>query len=82
MNKIELGMNVRDKITGFEGMATAKIQCITGCLRIQVSPKAKDKDVIPSDGIEIDETMLEIIDNGIYSPPVKKVKTGAYGRGR
>lgn len=36
---IELGQTVRDKVTGFTGIATAKIEYLNGCLQFHVRPK-------------------------------------------
>lgn len=35
---IELGSKVKDKVTGFEGIATARTEWLTGCVRISVQP--------------------------------------------
>jgi len=37
---IELGQKVKDMITGFEGIVTAKIEYLNGCLQFYVVPKA------------------------------------------
>jgi len=39
--KIELGVKVRDSITGFKGTVTARAEYITGCRQYCVVPKAK-----------------------------------------
>lgn len=40
---INLGDKVKEKITGFEGIVTAKTEWINGCVRLSVqSPKLKD----------------------------------------
>jgi len=62
--KIKFGDKVRDKLTGFEGIVTARIQYIYGCIQYEVKP------TIDEDGNQrkhdwIDENQLEIIkDNG------------------
>ena len=62
--EIELGNKVRDKVTGFEGIATAKIEYINGCIQFCVKPKVKEDGKMP-DGEYIDVDELEIVDKGI-----------------
>jgi len=38
MKKIKIGDKVRDKITGFEGIANAKIEYMYGCTQFEVQP--------------------------------------------
>jgi hypothetical protein len=38
MKTIELGDLVRDKVTGFSGVVTAKTQFLSGCDRVSVQP--------------------------------------------
>ena len=62
--KIILGNKVRDKITGFEGIASAKIEYINGCIQFCVKPKIKEEGIM-LDGEYIDIDQLEVIDNGV-----------------
>ena len=39
--KLKLGAKYRDKITGFEGIATGRVEYITGCDQILLSPPAR-----------------------------------------
>ena len=57
-----LGKKVRDKVTGFEGIATSKVEFIGGCIQFCVKPKSK-KDNMP-DGAYIDIEQLEVIGKG------------------
>lgn len=61
---INLGDMVRERFTGFEGVATAETKYLNGCNRIQVQP-LELKDGIPQEGIWIDKKQLS----------VKKLKT-------
>ena len=65
MRRLEIGAIVRDKITGFVGMATAKTSYITGCDRYYLTPTV-DKDGKCPDGKYFDEGTLEVIENGLY----------------
>ena len=58
-----LGKKVRDKITGFEGIATAKVKYINGCIQYCVKPKIDSTGKMP-DGEYIDVQQLDIIDEG------------------
>lgn len=62
--KIGLGNKVRDKVTGFEGIATARIEYINKCVQFCVKPKVKEDGKMP-DGEYIDVDELEIVDEGI-----------------
>lgn len=64
MSKIKLGNKVRDKVTGFEGIATAKVEYITGCDQYCVNPGVgKDGEI--REGVYIDVMRLEVVDQGI-----------------
>ena len=62
--EIQLGNKVRDKITGFEGTATAKVEYINGCVQYCVKPKVKE-DGSMSEVEYIDIAELEVVDEGI-----------------
>ena len=61
MKTIELGSKVRDRVTGFTGIAVAATQWITGCRRITVQPEGTDKDGKVRETVCFDEPMLEVI---------------------
>ena len=58
---IEMGTMVKDRITGFEGIVTARIEYITGCVQYAVTPNRTDKDGKRMDAEFIDELRLEIV---------------------
>jgi len=74
---IKLGDKVRDKITGFVGIATARTEFMNGCIQYVVQGKSH-KNQMP-DGIGIDEQSLELV-----NPPkpikIKKERTGGLNR--
>ena len=41
--EIELGMEVKDAVTGFKGIATAMTQFLNGCERVSVDPPVDKK---------------------------------------
>lgn len=83
--KIKLGDKVKDKVSGFEGIATAKTIFLNGCLQIEVTPKIKEGEPNTSDklfGIGIDIEQLEKIGNGINISTKKPIKKNIGGRMR
>ncbi len=61
MSEIKLGSRVRDKHTGFTGIAIAKTKWIHGCTRFTVKPETlKDGATIDAEGF--DEPQLELVD--------------------
>jgi hypothetical protein len=61
MTKITLGSKVRDTITGFEGIATARAEYLSGCVRILVQPYGLTKDGKMFEGEWIDQGLLEAV---------------------
>ena len=57
---IELGQKVKDKVSGFKGVAVAKYEFLNGCTRINVQPKI-DKDGKLPEAEAFDEPQLEVI---------------------
>lgn len=72
---IKLGEKVRDKVTGFEGIATSRVEYLNGCVQYGVTPKIKVKDNKKPETEYIDEGRLELVGKGIN---VKKKRTGGY----
>jgi hypothetical protein len=58
---IELGSKVRDKVTGFEGIAIGETRWLHGCLRYTVQPQALDKDGKQRDVAAFDEPQLIVL---------------------
>ena len=58
---IVLGSTVRDKISGFEGVATGRTTYLYGCVRIEVAPNKCDGEKPNSDAYVFDEPQLEVI---------------------
>lgn len=74
---IKVGQTVRDLITGFEGVVTARIEFLYGCVRLTVEPKTLDKDGNPSDGFSFDEQRCEVVK--ATKPKVSKDSTAPAG---
>lgn len=65
---IKLGQEVKDRITGFKGIAVADTTYLQGCNRILVQPKLNKDGTIPETQ-SFDEPDLETIGNGILPKP-------------
>ena len=65
VKEVKLGQKVKDKITGFEGIVTAKLELLNGCLQMLVIPRKKAKDKEYPEGRYIDVEQLDIIDSKI-----------------
>ena len=61
MSKIKLGDKVKDKITGFIGVAVARTEFLNGCVQYEVQPKRLDKDHKIVESVSIDEQSLEVM---------------------
>lgn len=74
---INLGDKVKDVVTGFEGVAVAKIEYLNGCRRYEIKPdKLKDGKTIDSEWIDIQQ--LKVVEENIFS---KQKNTGSGGSG-
>jgi hypothetical protein len=71
----ELGKRGKDKITGFEGVLTARCEFLTGCSRYCIQP-TELKDGKPIDSIYFDEAQIEIIGDGVSGKDVQGEKRG------
>jgi len=71
--EVKLGDKVKDKVTGFTGIAYAKTEYLNGCVQMDIKPRV-DKDGRPQDGMCIDIEQLEKV--GTKSVLVKKAGTG------
>ncbi len=61
MTNIKLGSKVRDKVTGFTGIATAKIEYLNGCIQICIKPPVGENNIMPDvEYVDIDQ--IEILE--------------------
>lgn len=70
---INLGDKVKDKVTGFTGVAVSKVEYLNGCIQFCVTPKIKSKENKMPDGVYIDQQQLEVVGKKTV---VKRKKTG------
>jgi hypothetical protein len=73
---LELGQNAKDKITGFEGILTARHQYITGCDQYSLSPVGLDKENKLKEIFSFDEGRVEILGPGVNPEEIKAEKPG------
>ena len=80
MKEIKLGDKVRDRVTGYEGIATSKTEFLNGCIQIEVTPRLKKGAAIKPEetiGIGIDLGQLERVSDGLNAKkPIKKSTNG------
>lgn len=58
---IGLGSKVRDRITGFTGIAIARVEYLTGCIQVGISPPlSAEGKLIPAEYFDI--CRLEVLD--------------------
>lgn len=74
--KIELGNEVKDRITGFQGIATGKAEYLTGCNQYVVQPICEKNTSYP-DAQWFDEGRLEFVSEGIKSEEVSAEENGS-----
>lgn len=72
---VRVGDRVKDAISGFTGIATARYEYLYGCVRINVqSEKLKDGKI--QDGFTFDEDQLQVIkSHAVTGVPVKSKPT-------
>ncbi len=72
---IELGKKVKDSVTGFEGIVSARVEYLSGCIQYLIRPTIAEKGKFP-EGEYIDEGVLKVTGNGILEKKrVKKTKS-------
>jgi hypothetical protein len=69
MKEIKLGMKVMDVVTGFEGIVTAKVEYLNGCVQFCVKPEFNKKDRKYPEGEYIDSKQLVVIGKGVCREP-------------
>lgn len=73
--RVPLGVKVRHVITGLEGIATARIQYLTGCNQIGIQPYGINKDTQePYKSMYFDEPFVEVLSTDVIQPVVPRGK--------
>lgn len=66
--EIKLGSKVKDKVSGFTGIAVSKFIHLNGCIQYNLMPKV-GKDNKKEEGQWFDEQQLIVIGEGILAEP-------------
>lgn len=66
MSKFKLGQTLRDRVSGFTGIAMAKVEFYNGCERFCLEPKI-GSDGKTIDGVYFDIQQLEYVDDGLLA---------------
>lgn len=71
-NNFRLGNRLRDRVTGFVGIADSRTEFLSGCVRYGLQAEVSDKDPgkVP-DLVWIDVERLEFVDVGLADLAVK-----------
>ena len=70
---IKLGDRVRDRISGFEGIATATAAYLNGCNRVLVEPAKLDKEGKLIEALWFDDVQVEMAQKGAFAKGKTKV---------
>jgi len=62
--EIRLGSIVQDRVTGYSGIATARVEYLNGCVQYCVKPRVKGDMKMP-DSEYIDVGQLKVVNKGI-----------------
>lgn len=76
MAEILLGSRVKDRVTGFEGIATGRCEYLSGCVQILIKPE-QGKDKTMPEGHWIDIDVVDVVGKGLLKKLPEKKKTGA-----
>ena len=72
MGKIKLGVRARCSVTGFEGILTAKVEYLNGCIQYAIKPRWSKDGSYMNEGVYVDVQQLEYVDEGFNKKPQKK----------
>lgn len=68
-----LSAKLKDKLTGFTGVATGRCESLDGCIQYLLTPQAKEGEKFP-EGTYIDYQRLEIVEDPIIDVPMHVFK--------
>lgn len=73
MSEISLGKKLKDRVSGMEGIATARIEYLNGCVQWAIHPEWT-KDFQKNESFWIDEKQIEVLGEGLAD--IKQEATG------
>jgi len=68
MSRINLGDRVKDRISGYEGVAFAKIQYLAGCDQVGIKPQGQKPDGGTFDVLYFDAPFVEVTAKSVVQP--------------
>ena len=66
MVRIDLGDRVKDRVTGYTGIAHCMTKWLNGCIRFAVQPEKLDKDGKVQEDRYFDEGQLVLVEKGVH----------------
>lgn len=78
MFKFEQGVKLKDRVTNFEGIVTARCQFLNGCVRYILQPPMDKDKKIPEEKW-FDEGQLVLVDKGVTNKIKQKLTGGPTG---
>jgi len=78
MGKVYLGDEVRDSLSGFQGIATGRAEYLTGCVQILVAAKSQKAGEKPFE-YWLDEQRLVVTSAGAYGLPEEEINEAPAG---
>lgn len=85
-SEVELGDRVKDRITGFSGIAVARVEWLYGCERFAVQPETLAKDGKYQDNQYFDAPQLAVVAKQVVENPARRIARGSperdHGGGR
>lgn len=73
--ELRLGRRMRDRVTGLEGIATARVEYLNGCVQFCIKPPLNEGK--PMDAEYVDQQQLEVVDAGVS---IQQRRTGGPAR--
>lgn len=75
----KLGDLLKDRITGFKGVATARVEFLNGCVRFCLTPEKLNKDSKPAEGEYFDVQQIELVKASRLVTNARVATTGVGG---
>lgn len=75
MNQLKLGQTLRDRASGFTGIAVSRFDFLNGNVQYSLQPKAPEDATALPEAVSFDVQQLEIVDAGISDTAGKPART-------
>lgn len=74
--KFDVGQEVKDKVSGYQGIIMGRSQYLTGCNRYSIQNRKLTKEGKPADWQTFDEDVLIFVGPGVCKKEVRGKKPG------